>query len=684
MGKTSAIAATLALAGAALLIVACGGGGQKQDGPGPPRETQAIEEPEATARTVEFTTLAVFESPAEATGEATTARVTVGPSDTGELKVSFAESEVGGIGPQWQSAGWAAVALSSLLLGIDPRQYEFTFDPGLGLVDGPSAGGVSTIAVLAAILGDDVREEAAMTGTVNPDGTIGPVGGIPHKIQGAADAGKSLVVIPASQRFDTDINTGQAVDLVDLGTSLGVEVQPVSTVYEAYELLTGNPLPRPAGAGSPEMPADAFSKLKAAATEWLGRYQAALNRFLALPDTLGYEQDILIADQMATDAGNALRQGLAAVAYERAFSAASIAEGALQAVALAEAYLTGGVPALVAEVQALATVETRRDATLERLEAETPRSATDVLALTDAYSNVAIAFGLINDASALVQFLQEAELTEDEALGIIFSIATNYSQADFFLDAAENNLVYGLGFGQAPAPDPEVITAIAETLRRAADANLAVVDSTIIEPRAEAYGVTPEEFRNFLLSTDADYGAALGTANSIDYFRSTITEEPQASIAVLGSSLSAWAESAVVVAKYYSLKAEFDENFNIVSFGRERSLSDMLDLAEERAQELITLVGEEEPVSSLYYHENARSYREGTSEDKIAALFYNWQAAILAEALAYFNGTFDSAISDVGASPLWEWGAASVAPAGDGDSEPGSGETTPTSTPTPD
>ena len=108
----------------------------------------------------------------------------------------------------------------------------------------------------------------------------------------------------------------------------------------------------------------------------------------------------------------------------------------------------------------------------------------------------------------------------------------------------------------------------------------------------------------------------------------------------------------------------------------------MLDLAEERAQELITLVGEEEPVSSLYYHENARSYLEGSSEDKIAALFYNWQAAILAEALAYFNGTFDSAISDVGASPLWEWGAAGVTPAGAGDSETGSGETAPTSTPT--
>ena len=664
----------LALSAIALLLAACGGGDSKQTReeatPSPVATAEPTEEAEATPRTVEVTALAVTETPTEVFGEAITERITVGPSDTGELKVSFAESEVGGIGDMWTSAGWTAVALASLFLGIDPRQYEFTFEPGSGRIDGPSAGGITTIGVLAAILGDDVREDAAMTGAINPDGTIGSVGGIPQKIEGAAEAGKTLVLVPAIQRFDVDLNTGQPVDVVEWGTTLGVEVEPVSTVYEAYELLTGNPLPRPTGTGSAQLPPDAFSKLKASATEWIGRYEAAVNRFLALPDTFGFDEDMFIADEMAFDADNALGEGLAAVAYERAFSAGSIAESVLQAVALAEAYYMGGVDALVAEVQALASAETRLVATLQRLEAESPRSATDVLALTDAYSNAAIAFGLIEEANTFIQFLQEMELTEDEALDLIFSIATSYSEASFFLDAAENNLVYGLGFGQSPPPDPEVVTAIAETVRRAADANLAVIDATIIEPEAEAYGLNPNELKNFLMSADAYYAAALGAADSTNYFANTILEEPQASIAILGSSLSAWSASSLVIAKYYSLQAELDEWFNVVGFGRERSLSDMLDLADDRADELITLVGEEEPVTAIYYHENARSYREGTPEDKISALFYNWQAAIFAEALAYFNGTFDSAISEVGASPLWEWGAVSAIPVGAPDDWP--------------
>ncbi len=70
-----------------------------------------------------------------------------------------------------------------------------------------------------------------MTGTVNPDGTIGPVGGIPHKIEGAAAAGKTLVLVPGGQRYDYDYAAGQSVDLVQVGQRLGIEVKLVPDIY---------------------------------------------------------------------------------------------------------------------------------------------------------------------------------------------------------------------------------------------------------------------------------------------------------------------------------------------------------------------------------------------------------------------------------------------------------------------
>lgn len=160
----------------------------------------------------------------QAIGGVSPVRISVRPAaEPGELRVGFFEEEVAGTGNMWRAAGWTAVVVASQILGIDPRDYEFAFSVG-GRIDGPSAGGYMTVGVLAALLGDNLRQDAAMTGTINPDGTIGPVGGVPHKIQGAADHGATLVLVPAGSRYEVDRNTGQSVDVVAVGRQIGVEV----------------------------------------------------------------------------------------------------------------------------------------------------------------------------------------------------------------------------------------------------------------------------------------------------------------------------------------------------------------------------------------------------------------------------------------------------------------------------
>src|SRR3989304_4804271 len=131
------------LSGIAVLAVVCGGSASKpgREGPGPPRETQAIEEGEPTARTVEVTALAVSQGPDGYTGEAITDRITVGPSETGEMQVSFAAAEVSGIGPSLSASGWTGVALAALLLGSVPKQLKSKLKTQCGAVDGNSSSG---------------------------------------------------------------------------------------------------------------------------------------------------------------------------------------------------------------------------------------------------------------------------------------------------------------------------------------------------------------------------------------------------------------------------------------------------------------------------------------------------------------------------------------------------------------
>ncbi len=67
------------------------------------------------------------------------------------------------------------------------------------LVGGPSAGAALTVATIAALEGKELRADAAITGTILPDGTIGTIGGVIEKAAACADANKTLFLVPKGQ-----------------------------------------------------------------------------------------------------------------------------------------------------------------------------------------------------------------------------------------------------------------------------------------------------------------------------------------------------------------------------------------------------------------------------------------------------------------------------------------------------
>lgn len=102
--------------------------------------------------------------------------------------------------------------------------------------DGPSAGAVMAVGFLAVLRGDPIIRGIAMTGTLEPDGRIGPVGSIPDKIRAAAREHYRTVLIPQGQLNDP------RWDLIGLGMQLNLTIKEVSTIQEAYEVMTGRRL----------------------------------------------------------------------------------------------------------------------------------------------------------------------------------------------------------------------------------------------------------------------------------------------------------------------------------------------------------------------------------------------------------------------------------------------------------
>ncbi len=102
--------------------------------------------------------------------------------------------------------------------------------------DGPSAGAAMAVGFIAMFKGEKVQRGVALTGTFQPGGQIGPVGSIPDKIRAAVREGYRTVLVPQGQLYDGRWN------LNELAFQLNVTVKEVSTIDEAYYLMTGQRL----------------------------------------------------------------------------------------------------------------------------------------------------------------------------------------------------------------------------------------------------------------------------------------------------------------------------------------------------------------------------------------------------------------------------------------------------------
>lgn len=157
------------------------------------------------------------------------------------MRIAISDDTIGGSGAQIRASVWNAAITAAMLRGDSMLGVRIGVDFD-GNVDGPSAGGVICLGIISALNGRKVPGDFAMTGSVLPDGTIGFVGGIMHKIRAAA-AEKRIkkVAIPAFSRFELDRDADCYVDLFHLGEKLGIEVRPVASIQEAYRFCHNLP-----------------------------------------------------------------------------------------------------------------------------------------------------------------------------------------------------------------------------------------------------------------------------------------------------------------------------------------------------------------------------------------------------------------------------------------------------------
>lgn len=147
---------------------------------------------------------------------------------------------------------------------------SLTFEQLYSGVDGDSASSTELYALLSSLSHLPIRQDIAVTGSVNQFGEIQPIGGATHKVEGFFKAckakgltGRQGVMIPEKNVSNLNLSD-EVVEAVRDGM---FHIWPVSTVEEGIEILTGVP------AGSPDAegnypPDSVFGKVAAQLSEY--------------------------------------------------------------------------------------------------------------------------------------------------------------------------------------------------------------------------------------------------------------------------------------------------------------------------------------------------------------------------------------------------------------------------------
>jgi predicted S18 family serine protease len=154
-------------------------------------------------------------------------------ADSSGLAVVFPRSR-GRLSPMAETSIQQGIYRTARVAGLSTDSWSVmvsVLDPDV-TIHGSSLSAMVSITVLALAKGHTIIPERVITGTIQPDGHIQTVSGIPLKIEAAQFAHYRQVLVPE----ELSIEDG------DWRTPFLMQVSPVRTIQQAYLGLTGLPL----------------------------------------------------------------------------------------------------------------------------------------------------------------------------------------------------------------------------------------------------------------------------------------------------------------------------------------------------------------------------------------------------------------------------------------------------------
>ncbi len=137
------------------------------------------------------------------------------------------------------------------MTGIDLSGLDlaYTISANASLVEGPSAGAALAVVTVAALQNRSINRSVMLTGTIEPDGTIGMVGGIREKVGVAKRLGSTLFLVPVGGLAEISAWTREwkcqqvnhmrwcEIDYRPVATDMGIEIREISNISQALQYI---------------------------------------------------------------------------------------------------------------------------------------------------------------------------------------------------------------------------------------------------------------------------------------------------------------------------------------------------------------------------------------------------------------------------------------------------------------
>lgn len=586
------------------------------------------------------------------------------PNPSGEVRVGIYSQFLKGVGPQLRAAAWMAAFVASSALSKDLTDFRFAVTRGK-FFDGPSSGALMTVGFLASLTGAKIDGKTTMTGTVNPDGTVGPVGGIPHKFTGAIAAGKTRLGYPIGQRYDLDMNTHKRVDLVALANKNGAIATEIRDVWQAYEFFTGKKLPVPVPVLPREMKVG--DKVEKQLVKYYDQWSASFKREMTPLTQLLRDGKIKPIKRLyylggramrdATEAGTLKANGLLPSAYQRMTTAVVYASTATAIWSIIDRVRKGDVDGASRVLYRFMSLANATERALRKVGAIKPTTMSDHLMMLSAFQSALTGWGFHYHGShgiaAAARYLRRlsgktaAELADPKlADGIvsavsppILAIARGMAATRRAMEALH---IENAGHVNYTCSLPNA-RRLAKSYTSAAGANLGYYESLALARVARRFHTTAERAKWRLLSTNPDYliaYRAFGLAgHDMGGLPSRLKNEwgPSSlpwSLGSLAGALLSYFKTSLLLSKSYSLGVRYNGSGKPTSVRNEKAFLNMINTAERKAREHArsARVGTGSiPVQSRLAYAKARVLREGDLTDKLAALELFWRASVYSQ-----------------------------------------------------